>query len=339
MHEAIRAYLAAHPLMEPRDLIKFCYQSVLGPGHAAPDRASARAWAEEEYRAVGPRSGEPAVTPLAGNAARADLDCGISPAHLADLFCLTAEQWQGGSPDDVEALLRDETLTLPFPRQALDEALNEWIEAGRPAVHHSETYKRHYRAAYRVIDSRFVPFLPAIAAVEHLKTPAVVAVDGMCGCGKSTLGAVLSYVFDAPLIHMDDFYVPLEMKTPARFAEPGGNVHYERFSKEVAPFVGGPSPFTFGLYECGVWAITSHQTVQPAPFTVVEGSYSFNPKNGVDYDLRLFVESDRETQLARLLAREGPARLEDFKSKWIPLEELYFDNMDVRSMADLIVRT
>lgn len=34
-------------------------------------------------------------------------------------------------------------------------------------------------------------------------------------------------------IHMDDFFLPLEMRTPQRLQQPGGNVHYERFLETV----------------------------------------------------------------------------------------------------------
>ena len=32
---------------------------------------------------------------------------------------------------------------------------------------------------------------------------------------------------------MDDFFLPMELRTAERLEEPGGNVHYERFSAEV----------------------------------------------------------------------------------------------------------
>ena len=50
-----------------------------------------------------------------------------------------------------------------------------------------------------------------------------VAVLGHNGSGKSTMAAVLADVFSASLVHMDDFFLPFEQKTPERLAQPGGN--------------------------------------------------------------------------------------------------------------------
>ena len=43
MYPNLQRYLQSHSQMEPVDLIKYCYQSVLGPGHMAPDRQTAAA--------------------------------------------------------------------------------------------------------------------------------------------------------------------------------------------------------------------------------------------------------------------------------------------------------
>lgn len=63
--------------------------------------------------------------------------------------------------------------------------------------------------------------------------PLRVAIDGPCASGKSTLGQLLAGVYGCPLIRMDDFFLRPEQRSPERLAQPGGNVDYERFSREV----------------------------------------------------------------------------------------------------------
>ena len=63
---------------------------------------------------------------------------------------------------------------------------------------------------------------------DHL----LIAVDGRCGSGKSTLGAYLQQKMHGNLLHMDDFYLRPEQRTPKRREEPGGNVDRERFLEE-----------------------------------------------------------------------------------------------------------
>ena len=61
----------------------------------------------------------------------------------------------------------------------------------------------------------------------------VIALDGRAASGKSTLSEDVRKVMDVDIVHMDDFFLPKELRTPERFLEPGGNVHYERFISEV----------------------------------------------------------------------------------------------------------
>ena len=81
-------------------------------------------------------------------------------------------------------------------------------------------------------------FEPAVAAVGRLmeqegRKPLLIAIDGKCGSGKTTLGFYLKRQFDANLFHMDDFFLQDSQRTEERLAETGGNVDYERFREEV----------------------------------------------------------------------------------------------------------
>ena len=53
---------------------------------------------------------------------------------------------------------------------------------------------------------------------------AVIAIDGMAASGKSTLAARLAEELDGCVIHMDDFFLPPELRTQERLSSPGGNV-------------------------------------------------------------------------------------------------------------------
>ena len=65
------------------------------------------------------------------------------------------------------------------------------------------------------------------------KDMVVVAIDGKCTSGKTTLASKLAQIYDCNVFHMDDFFLRPEQRTPERFAEIGGNVDYERFREEV----------------------------------------------------------------------------------------------------------
>lgn len=76
----------------------------------------------------------------------------------------------------------------------------------------------------------------AIDRVERLLAEgrcAFVAIDGPCASGKTVFAASLHERFGGNVLHMDDFFLRPEQRTPERFAEPGGNVDRERFEAEV----------------------------------------------------------------------------------------------------------
>jgi len=68
-----------------------------------------------------------------------------------------------------------------------------------------------------------------LAEKEHI----TVAFDGRSAAGKSMAAEYLAKELDGEVIHMDDFFLPPEMRTEQRLGEPGGNVHRERFADEV----------------------------------------------------------------------------------------------------------
>ena len=61
---------------------------------------------------------------------------------------------------------------------------------------------------------RYPVFAPALQAVADLDAGALVAVDGRCGSGKTTLGALLAAVFGCAVVHTDDYYLPFARRAP-----------------------------------------------------------------------------------------------------------------------------
>ena len=82
-----------------------------------------------------------------------------------------------------------------------------------------------------------------IAHIEALlaeRDHVLVAIDGPCASGKTMLAATVNKRFGGNVLHMDDFFLRPEQRTPERFAQPGGNVDRERFETEVlAPLFAG----------------------------------------------------------------------------------------------------
>lgn len=165
-----------------------------------------------------------------------------------------------------------------------------------------------------------------------------VAIDGPCTSGKTTLATVLQRRFGGNVLHMDDFFLRPEQRTPERFAEPGGNVDRERFEDEVlAPLAAGKIA-QYRPWDCHTGDFAASHNVEPARLTIVEGSYSMHPALRGYYDLMICLTIDSGEQLRRLEAR-NPRMLQQFIDEWIPLENRYFASTETRTAADMIVDT
>lgn len=166
--------------------------------------------------------------------------------------------------------------------------------------------------------------------------PFLTAIDGRCAAGKTTLAAMLQKETGCNVIHMDHFFLQPWQRTQERMQEPGGNVDYERFLEEVMHPLSKGQRFFYRVYDCKKGELTSAVEVDPAKITVVEGSYSCHPALWDFYGLRVFLHVEAEEQLRRIGRRNGQEGLQQFRNRWIPLEEAYFAAYQIRQRCDLV---
>ena len=164
----------------------------------------------------------------------------------------------------------------------------------------------------------------------------LVAIDGGAASGKSTLAEALRGRLDAAVIHMDDFFLPPELRTAERLSQPGGNVHRERFLEEVLRPLAAGEAVTFRPFDCGEMDFSAPVTVPPRAVTLIEGAYSHHPDLWDSYDLRVFLEVSPALQRTRIEARNGEMASRFFE-EWVPMEQRYFEWFGIREKADMVV--
>ena len=152
----------------------------------------------------------------------------------------------------------------------------------------------------------------------------IVAIDGKCTSGKTTLASKLAELYDCNVFHIDDFFLRPEQRTPERFAEVGGNVDYERFLEEVLLPLKSSKTFSYRPFDCSTFTLSDPVIVTPKRLNIIEGTYSHHPYFGNPYDLKILLTIDEEIQRRRILDR--PEFLHKrFFEEWIPMENRYFD--------------
>ncbi|MCL2050212.1 MAG: uridine kinase [Lachnospiraceae bacterium] len=159
-----------------------------------------------------------------------------------------------------------------------------------------------------------------------------IAIDGRAGAGKSTLADSLAREFNGAVIRMDHFFLPPDLRGKARV-----NVHYERFLVEVYPFIKKGIPFSYRIFDCSLMDYHGINRIEVKPLLIVEGAYSLLPMWDEIFDLRIFYDIDEAKQRERIILRNGASAYQNFKEKWIPLEEAYFLEYHVRERCDLVL--
>ena len=168
------------------------------------------------------------------------------------------------------------------------------------------------------------------------KERVLVAIDGDCAAGKTTLAALLAQVYDCNIVHMDHFFLRPEQRTEERLAEVGGNIDYERFGVEVLEKLKSAVSFSYRPFNCAVQNFDEPILMETKQLTIVEGSYSHHPTFSQAYDLRVFLSIPEEVQLKRILKRNGASMYEKFRDVWIPMEKQYAEVFGVRDGSDLV---
>ena len=160
------------------------------------------------------------------------------------------------------------------------------------------------------------------------KDMVIVAIDGKCTSGKTTLAGRLAEMYDCNVFHMDDFFLRPEQRTAERFAEVGGNVDYERFMEEVLLPLKAGKPFSYRPFDCRTFTLAEPLSVVPKKLNIIEGTYSHHPYFGDPYDLKIVLTIDDQTQRERIMQR--PKFLHKrFFEEWIPMENRYFDSFTI----------
>lgn len=200
-------------------------------------------------------------------------------------------------------------------------------------VHHSLIYNALYHPHYRVIHTKFLTLDMKIAQLQYYLDNLVgfniVAMEGRCGSGKTTIANKLK---DVTIIDVDEFFLKKELKTKERLEEIGGNIDYDLYLdcvKQLNP----NTTITYKIFDCSTQSY-KEKTIYVSNKVLLVGVYSYHEKIREYINKLVYLYVNKEDQLERIKKRE---LYEKFINEWIPLEERYYNSFDFISNCDLIV--
>lgn len=352
LSEILTLHRQRYPLMEPVDYGKLLYQNEFGPEHSISSPEQVQEYLLREWTEAAAGRTE---TASAGDSTNNIEDIGnhlyrfhLTNAYeiptaaplLARLLFLTARQ-HCGTPESMAAklsLLRDWSYAQQNQSAAPPEHwLKDYIRSGCPPLRHSEAFRRAYAPHYRLLRDVYAVYFPIIYQVQKRlqeSKQVIIAIDGPCGSGKSSLADLLSGLFPSRILHMDDFYLPLQQRSPRWEQIPCDNMDLQRFLQEALLPASRGEEILYRPYSCRNGQLTEPRVLPAAPLTIAEGSYSHHPLLAPYYDLKIYLSCHYQEQLSRLANREH-THLNDYLQRWIPLEEAYTRACHIIPRCDL----
>lgn len=343
-----------YPKMKLQDLVKLIYQNEFAGGHMIADEVVSLNRLKDEFDSIKNCDQRDKIAPRIFE----NIGNGLFRLHLAGLigssvqletvnkfFVNTANLIMGSIESFEEKLnvLRkcSNYGSLPYSTEELESYLMEYRKQGYPPVSHSGVYRKLYSPSYRIIKEEYYSYSELFETIDALMKSGKtvnVAIDGNSGAGKSTLADILGNVYECNIFHMDDFFLRPELRTEERLKEIGGNVDYVRFKEEVTEGLRSGQGFRYRPYNCQTRSLEEYVLVTPKRLNIIEGVYSMHPTLIDSYNLKVFLGIEPEEQSHRILIRNGEFMHKRFINEWIPLEDLYFEHMQIREKSDLVFR-
>lgn len=334
-----------HPSVQPQDIVKLCYQAAYGAEHLLGDINIARKYFEREYSEIEPKNIALYET-ISEDICRINLAAwkykNLPREWLFKMFISSVSVQKDGDElflnylETAEKVLMHNQISFSFTNWNM--YLEDYRKNNMSAVHHSSIYRECENPSYRIVNRRYIRLLPILEQVakrEQKNRICIIAIDGRAASGKSTMAKQLEVLLEADIVHMDDFFLPTQLRTEERLNSPGGNVHYERFIEEVQPYLSLPQSFSYRKFDCSKMDFNGKRIISNTHFRIVEGSYSCHPSFGDYADVTVFSDVNPNEQLCRIRRRNGCDMEEMFKDRWIPLEEKYFEAYKIFDKADI----
>ncbi len=177
-----------------------------------------------------------------------------------------------------------------------------------------------------------------IKKINALSRPAIIAVSGFGGAGKSTFAEALGAAISAPVIGVDSFATDrLDINHSL-----WGSVNFARLEQEVfIPFAEGQNLVTYGHYDWNVNGIGNTVDVQHSGILIVEGIGLFRPELLKYFSYKIWIDTPMDEAIRRGKKRDREVHQNPQDEKWDGVWKRndleYFETFKPREIADLIV--
>ena len=157
-----------------------------------------------------------------------------------------------------------------------------------------------------MVQYQIKPILNWLAELSAKHTSPLVAIDGIGGCGKSTLAKELADHFALTIVGMDSFYrVMDEAERASLSAEQGYDQYFDwqRLRDQLLQPLSQSQPATYDQYDWGRNKLNHPVTIEKPSLLVVEGVQAARPELQPFYDGLIYVHTSRQIATQRVRDR------------------------------------
>lgn len=334
-----------YPKMRPCDAVKLVYQNEFGNGHMVSDEISSLNRLTKEVSNVELNAYGKLFEDIGNGYCRlnlAVLNTNEVPLERINKIFINSAGTDGTIHSFKEKLKLvhefAKTGRFSFTIDEFEDYIKSFtVEGGAPS--HSPEYRAAYSPAYRVISAVYAQLFDIIKAIEQLPKNRIsaMALEGHSASGKTTAARLLGELYRAPIVHIDDFYMPAAARVTPEWQMPGGNINYARFNAQIAQKINYCKEIVYNPYNCATDTLDD-KVVQPvSDLIIIEGAYSTHPFIKIDYAVKAFFDVDANEQRIRILNREGKEGAAEYFENWLPREAEYFKNYGVSDNCDIHV--
>lgn len=186
--------------------------------------------------------------------------------------------------------------------------------------------------------------------VPRLDRPALVAIDGVDGAGKTTFADELAEVLRARgrevvRASVDDFHHPRAIRWQRGRTSAEGffldSFDYERFTADLlVPFSAG-QPFRRASHDLATdaYVTPSAEVAPPRAVLLVDGIFLHRDELADRWDFSIFLAVDFAVSVARMARRDGssPDPDDPRNRRYVEGQRLYFAQCDPAARASLVI--
>lgn len=166
----------------------------------------------------------------------------------------------------------------------------------------------------------------------------LVGIDGCGAAGKTTLAHhIQALAKDVTVVHMDDFFLPSEVRKHVPQEEIGGHFDWKRVQEQVLGRLHRGEPGKHQQYDWNLDCLTGWHDVPAQGVVVVEGLYSTRRELAHFYDFKIWLDTPRSIRLRRRGERDGQMARDSWVEHWMKGEDDYVKHHRPNAFADLIL--